>query len=72
MKVLFSRPLTAPRHVAPPPYYDELANESDLSLEYSRRWHRLGRWSEQAVRVGLAGRVLRMRRRYDCLSLIHI
>lgn len=63
-RVIFSRPLTAPR-AALPQSFEQVADEANLSADFQRRFPWLGERSEILARLWLAWKLLRLRRRCD-------
>jgi glycosyltransferase involved in cell wall biosynthesis len=67
MKVLTTRPMTAPRRVPPPAGFDFLKDEGELSGEFGRALPLPPFVTEQLVRVWLALWLLVRRRHYDAV-----
>jgi glycosyltransferase involved in cell wall biosynthesis len=64
MKVLYSRPLTAPK-IPLPPYFHHVEDESDLSWRFAQRFPGSGRYSEHLAGLWLALTLLRLRRGFE-------
>jgi glycosyltransferase involved in cell wall biosynthesis len=65
MKVLYSRPLTAPRHPVQPAEFYLMQDEAKLSADFSRRFPRLGRKAEILAGLSLAKSLTVLRRDFD-------
>ena len=64
MKVLYSRPLTAPK-IQMPQKFHQVEDESDLSWRFAQRFPWTGRYSEHFAGLHLALILLGQRRRFD-------
>jgi glycosyltransferase involved in cell wall biosynthesis len=64
MKVLYSRPLTAPK-IQLPQNFHQVEDESDLSWRLAQRFRWVGRYSEHLAGLRLALNLLGLRRGFD-------
>lgn len=69
MKVLFTRPLTAPLEQPVPANFVLLEDESQLIQRFEARFRFSKRWASVLMRLWLAWRLLRERRRYDAIAV---